>query len=180
MALFKSSERPARETPAPLPPPPPPPVAEFVEEAESVLGRGVSIRGDMTFEGSMRLEGKIEGRIVAQGRFTVAPGALVLGDVTAAEAVIEGVVRGNITATDKIVVAATGEVAGDLSSVRLVVKEGGKLLGAHDVDSASMSQPPPMKEREEPARPARHAKAAAQPVKAGANSGSADPFAGAL
>jgi len=124
---------------------------------ESVLGPNVAITGDVAFEGSMRIEGKIVGKIMAQGRLTVARGAQILGEVTAAEAVIEGMVQGNINATDRVELRSTAQVVGDLRSQRFVVHDGAKLSGQHDIDGDSIQQM---------ATPAKHAAAAPAPAPA--------------
>jgi cytoskeletal protein CcmA (bactofilin family) len=142
MALFKNDVRPATAAAPPPPapvyaPPPEPPAVNSPEE--SVLSPNVAITGDVTFEGSMRIEGKITGKIIAQGRLTVARGAQILGEVTAAEAIIEGIVQGNVNATDRIELRSGAQVVGDIRAQRLVVQDGAKLLGQHDIDSESLT-----------------------------------------
>lgn len=184
MALFKSNTpapSPATEYhPAPPPPPPPayaappattplPPAA--APAADSVLGPNVCIKGDMTYEGSLRIEGKIEGKIVAQGRLTVAAGAQVIGEIAAGEAIIEGMVQGNVTATDRVELAATAQVVGDVRAQVFAAARGAKLLGSFDIDSESITKLAPAAIPTESHRPAK------VPTKSTAK---ADPLASAL
>lgn len=165
MALFKN-DKPVGVPPSPAPPPayaPPPPVEHHAPSPtteESVLGPNVAITGDVAFEGSMRIEGKIIGKIMAQGRLTIARGAQVLGEVTAAEAVIDGMVQGNINATDRVELRSTAQVVGDIHSQRFVVQDGAKLLGQHEIDSESLNIPGvPGKAAHAAPAPAKHAQA---------------------
>lgn len=186
MGIFKNEPAPPALQPAapatravPQAAPPAAPPAPRANE-ESVLGAGVNIRGDVTFEGSMRLEGKIEGKVVAEGRFTVARGAQLVGDLAASDAIIEGVVRGNVTAADRIAISASGQVMGDIRAPRLIVQDGAKLAGSHDIDSESLSSLPEPRAAA-PARPApAPARAPARAAAAPAKAESGDPLASVL
>src|SRR5262245_26291160 len=67
---------------------------------ESVFAAALSIKGDVNFEGAIRIEGEIRGRITGQGRLTIAPTGRVIGDIMSAEVIVQGMVQGNITSLD--------------------------------------------------------------------------------
>ena len=68
--------------------PPPMPAVES-GPVESVFAAALSIKGDVNFEGAIRIEGEIHGRITGQGRLTISPTGRVIGDIMSAEATIQ-------------------------------------------------------------------------------------------
>ncbi len=107
--------------------PPPPPSAP--PPAETVIHKDATFKGDLSFEGTIRIEGRYEGKIAAKGRLVVGKGATVTSDATVGQAFIEGVFKGNINALEHVELAASAQVSGDIASPRLVVAEGALLVG---------------------------------------------------
>ena len=126
---------------------PPPPAAAPLPSApaatnESVLGPSLTMKGEITFEGGLRVEGEVTGSITGQGRLTVARGGRVMGDIISAVVVIEGKVYGNVTAADRMEIAEAAESVGDIKATRVVISEGAKILGRLDINSDSLPPPP--------------------------------------
>ena len=103
----------------------------------SIIAKDLTVSGDLTTEGVVKIEGKVKGTIRANTQTLIAPGALVQGDLSTAEAIIGGRVEGNVHATDRVEVQATAEVLGDVYTRRIVVLEGGSVNG-----SIKMGTPP--------------------------------------
>jgi cytoskeletal protein CcmA (bactofilin family) len=103
----------------------------------SIIAKDLTVSGDLTTEGVVKIEGKVKGTIRANTQTLIAPGALVQGDLYTAEAIIGGRVEGNVHATDRVEVQATAEVQGDVYTRRVVVLEGGSVNG-----SIKMGSPP--------------------------------------
>ena len=103
----------------------------------SIIAKDLTVSGDLTTEGVVKIEGKVKGTIRANTQTLIAPGALVQGDLYTAEAIIGGRVEGNVHATDRVEVQATAEVQGDVFTRRIVVLEGGSVNG-----SIKMGSPP--------------------------------------
>jgi cytoskeletal protein CcmA (bactofilin family) len=123
-------------------PPAPRPSAMPIPESsptESVLATSLTVKGDVEFEGAMRIEGEVHGRITGQGLLTVNRGGKVIGDIVAAEVVIEGTVQGNVTAADRMVLSETAQVVGDVKATRLVGADGAKILGRLDISSDALT-----------------------------------------
>ncbi|HEX7900129.1 MAG TPA: polymer-forming cytoskeletal protein [Planctomycetota bacterium] len=126
------------EPPPPMAETPPPPPAA----GESVLGPTITLKGEITFEGGLRVEGIVTGTITGQGRLTVARSGRVMGDIISAVVIIEGKVYGNVVAADKMEIADAAEIVGDIKATRVVIAEGAKLLGRLDINSESLPPPP--------------------------------------
>jgi len=96
---------------------------------ETLIGSDVSIKGEMSFDGSMRIEGKVEGKIQSKGRVSFGQGAAIVAEVAVGQAKIEGTFKGNITAAERIELASTAHVLGDVRSTKLVISEGATFVG---------------------------------------------------
>jgi cytoskeletal protein CcmA (bactofilin family) len=107
---------------------------------ETLIGSDVSIKGEMSFDGSMRIEGKVEGKIQSKGRVSFGQGASVVAEVSVGQAKIEGTFKGNITAAERIELAATAHVLGDVRSTKLVIAEGATFVGNCHVSPDSLKQ----------------------------------------
>jgi cytoskeletal protein CcmA (bactofilin family) len=98
-------------------------------EAVTVIGPDCSLKGELSFDGSMKVEGKIEGKITTKGKLAVGKGAQVTADITVGQVNVEGAFKGNLTATERIELAASANVLGDIRAPKLVIAEGATFVG---------------------------------------------------
>ncbi len=97
----------------------------------AVLGRSLAVRGELSGNEDLLIEGQFDGTIDVQGRcLTVAPGAQVKANIQARRAVIHGSLSGNVSAREKIEVRKTAHVTGDLVTAGIVVEEGACFNGS--------------------------------------------------
>ena len=88
------------------------------------LGKGSRVSGKLTFEGTIRIEGQVEGEITAQEALTIGEGAVVNAQITGASVMVHGNVTGDITARKRLEIRAPGKVFGNISTPSLVIHEG--------------------------------------------------------
>lgn len=85
---------------------------------DSLVGVKTDIKGDITFSGGLRIDGKIKGNITAKGdgnsTLVLSEHAVVLGNVTVPHLIINGTVKGNVRAAERIEVQHKGEITGDV------------------------------------------------------------------
>jgi cytoskeletal protein CcmA (bactofilin family) len=95
----------------------------------SIIGPGMKVTGDLTTEGTVRVEGLVEGGIQAGKAVVVGKGGSVLGDIRTQDAVISGKVEGALVAESRLEVQASAEVSGEVRARRLQIEEGAVLNG---------------------------------------------------
>jgi len=95
----------------------------------SVLARGLQITGEVVSDGTVTIEGRLDGVIRGSSQVVVAPGGVVLGDVAACEVLVSGRIEGDITAVKRIELKPGGQVVGDVTAPNIVVHEGGEVNG---------------------------------------------------
>lgn len=95
------------------------------------IGTGSHIIGQACFDGSIKIDGRLEGTISSGGRISVGKtGTIISTDaIEAAEVIIEGSVAGNIVASERIHVCASGRVVGNLSAPILAIEPGAAIEG---------------------------------------------------
>ena len=99
-------------------------------EGSTVIGKSVTIRGEVSGSEEMYMDGVFEGTIALPGnRLTVGPNARVMADVVAGDVVIYGLVEGNIRATGRIELRESAVVKGDIVAERLSIEENASIKG---------------------------------------------------
>lgn len=98
--------------------------------ASSYLGPGMHVKGEISGNEDLKLDGKVEGLVSVGGfRLTVGPSAHLKADIVAREAMISGEVTGNIRACDRIEITKNASIVGDVSTARIVIEEGAYFNG---------------------------------------------------
>lgn len=95
----------------------------------SIVGAGMTVRGDLETDGVVKVEGTVEGHVKAKSQVLVAKGGVVHGDIETTEAVVGGMVNGAIRAKERVEVQSGASVEGDVTTRRIAVAEGGTLNG---------------------------------------------------
>ena len=93
-------------------------------EAGSYLGQGSKVRGKLNFEGPARIEGQIDGEIIAKDSIMIGESAVVSGPIKAASVIVAGKVSGDITASQRIELRFSAKVLGNLTSNVLIMHDG--------------------------------------------------------
>jgi cytoskeletal protein CcmA (bactofilin family) len=101
------------------------------ESSMSIIGPGMRITGDLTTDGTVRVEGTIEGTLRAGKGVVIGKDGEVIGDVVTQDAVIGGRVRGTVTAESRLELQASAQIEGQISAraQHLVLEEGCRFNG---------------------------------------------------
>ncbi|MGB9641083.1 MAG: bactofilin family protein [Anaerolineales bacterium] len=95
----------------------------------SVLGPGITWKGNLSGSGGIRVEGALEGEITLRGILVIAEtGRVTCENLRANTIIIAGMVKGNITA-EKVEIRASGKVWGDVVTAAFATEEGAFLRG---------------------------------------------------
>ena len=105
------------------------------------LGPSVTIRGDLTGEEDLLIEGQLEGEVVVrQHSVTVGRSGRLTADVYGKRVVVEGEVAGNLYGVDEVVVRQSGSVQGSAVSPRVTIESGASFRGQIDMQSDSVKK----------------------------------------
>jgi len=109
----------------------------------TLLGKGSEFEGKLSFEGTVRVDGKLTGEIFTDDVLIVGEGAEVNAEVTVGAIVIQGTVRGNITAKRSVEIHSPGKVKGNINTPSLFIEKGVFFDGHCQMDSSSGSSDSP-------------------------------------
>jgi cytoskeletal protein CcmA (bactofilin family) len=90
----------------------------------TVLGEGMTLKGELHGAGPVVVLGRFEGDIVVDGTITVGEGGYVDANISASTIVIDGVVRGNLSADTGVEIGPTGALTGSVKSAALSASAG--------------------------------------------------------
>ena len=88
------------------------------------LGQGTRLTGKVAFEGPARIEGQVEGEIVASETLWIGESAVLNAQIAGATVIIHGKVTGDITASRRLEIRAPGRLYGNVTTPSLVIEEG--------------------------------------------------------
>ena len=94
------------------------------EEITTILGKGSTFEGKLTFEGTVRIDGRFAGEIQTDGTLIVGGSAQVEANIHAARVIIEGDVRGDVRAGESLAIQAPAKVRGNLTTPDLKIESG--------------------------------------------------------
>ncbi len=93
-------------------------------EINTLLGRGSEFEGKLTFEGTVRIDGKLSGEIFSEDVLVVGEGASVNAEIDVGVIIVEGAVTGNIRAKRAVELHAPARVKGNIETPSLYIDKG--------------------------------------------------------
>ncbi len=103
------------------------------------LDTGSHINGELRFETTFRVDGKLTGIVRSAGDLVVGDGGEVEGEIEVGQLFVSGVVRGTIRALRRVQITPTGKVFADLETPALIVEDGALFEGRCAMATAAPS-----------------------------------------
>jgi|AntAceMinimDraft_11_1070367.scaffolds.fasta_scaffold04073_1 cytoskeletal protein CcmA (bactofilin family) len=102
-----------------------------------MIGPSIVIKGDVTGEEDLLIQGKVEGTINLKGNMvSIGSSGEVCADVHAKVIQIDGKVTGDISASEKVTISKSGNVHGNIVAPRVTLEDGALFKGSIDMDPA--------------------------------------------
>jgi len=90
----------------------------------TIIGKGTNI------EGATRIDGTVNGKLIANDTVTIGPTGVVKAEIRARSIVVGGRVEGNLIASEKVELQTKSELIGDITSKSLLVEHGAIFHGS--------------------------------------------------
>jgi len=94
----------------------------------SVVSAECYFQGTLNVQGSLRVDGTLEGSVDNARHVIVGDGGKIVGDVSAQIVVCGGTIEGNVCA-DMLEILSKATILGDIRAKKMIVEEGGRIDG---------------------------------------------------
>jgi cytoskeletal protein CcmA (bactofilin family) len=110
-------------------------------EINTLLGKGSEFDGKLTFEGTVRIDGKLSGEIFSDDTLVIGEGAEVSAEIEVGVVIVEGNVTGNIRAKRAVELHAPARVHGNIETPSLYVDKGVLFEGTCRMEGVMANRP---------------------------------------
>lgn len=93
-------------------------------DINALLGAGSEFEGKLTFEGTVRIDGRFRGEIFSDGILMVGEGARIEAAIRVGTVIVHGEVVGDIVATNGVELRAPAALRGNITSPALHIDKG--------------------------------------------------------
>ncbi len=107
-----------------------------VEEMVAFLGKGTDFKGTLNFEGTIRIDGRLEGEIYTKDTLIIGEAAEVMGKINVGTLISSGRITGNVKAARAAHFIAPGRLDGNVDTPKLKVEEGFSFNGKCEMNEA--------------------------------------------
>ncbi len=109
----------------------------FVEHDNiTLLAKGVLLRGEIRVEGTVRIDGRLEGDLHTAGTVVVGEDGDVQGTITAGTLISSGKIKANVRAMERVQLLKTGVLVGEVHTPAFAMEDGAKFQGLSDMGVA--------------------------------------------
>jgi cytoskeletal protein CcmA (bactofilin family) len=93
------------------------------------LDNGSHLQGELRFDASFRVDGKLTGTVESEGDLIVGESGEVDGEVRVGQIFVSGTVRGTVRASRKVQIAPHGKLFAEIDTPSLVIEDGAVFEG---------------------------------------------------
>ncbi len=126
---------------------------DSLEKYSTVIGPGISIRGELTGSDPVDVAGTLEGDSRVEAPYRVREGGRVTGRIEATSLVVGGEVSGPELVADKIEIGSGARVRASLNAQVVAIAEGALFDGGVHMRGAEPAGPITFKEQRKPRAP---------------------------
>jgi cytoskeletal protein CcmA (bactofilin family) len=112
----------------------------------NLLGTGTVVEGTIRAESSVRVDGKITGKLICKNTLTIGANGDVEGEVQAKNAIVGGKINGKIRVAEKLVLESKSVLIGELKASKLIIEEGAVFEGTSNMGKKEQLIPKPVSE----------------------------------
>lgn len=100
---------------------------------DTLIGVTTEMKGDISFSGGLRIDGKVKGNITARSddnsTLVLSENAMVTGDVSVPHMIVNGKIKGNVRSAERLELQPKAEINGDITYKVLEIAAGAQLNG---------------------------------------------------
>jgi cytoskeletal protein CcmA (bactofilin family) len=98
--------------------------------ALNMVGVGTLVKGDITSDGDLRVDGKIEGNVHSKSKIALGAGAEIIGNTIARSADISGRIEGDVEIAETLFLRGTAKITGNIKTSKIIIESGAVFNGS--------------------------------------------------
>ena len=99
-------------------------IAKEGMDLSAFVGRGVEFKGTISYSGTVRIDGSLEGEIRTDGTLLIGEDAVVQAKVSAGTVVCKGKITGDVMAKERVNLRAPAVITGSVKTPMLSMEDG--------------------------------------------------------
>jgi cytoskeletal protein CcmA (bactofilin family) len=101
----------------------------------AAIGASIRIKGDVTGDENLIIQGQVEGTIKVQGHnVTISKTGKVSANIEANQIIVEGELHGDMFGEEKVIIRETGNVHGNIVAPRVTLEDGAMFKGSIEME----------------------------------------------
>ena len=105
------------------------PSGETLSQSINIISESTSIKGDITSEGDIRIDGQLIGNIEAKGRLVIGPKGRLEGEINCSTIEVSGYIKGKIKVSELLTMKSSAKINGEIIANKLSVEPGSLFTG---------------------------------------------------
>ena len=115
---------------------------ETKSTSAAAIGASIRIKGDVTGDENLIIQGHVEGTITLQGHnVTISQSGKVRANIIANQIIVEGELEGDMNGDEKVVIRDTGNVRGNIVAPRVTLEDGAMFKGSIEMEPRNKGLP---------------------------------------
>ncbi len=114
-----------------------------VASIDTVIGSSVRLKGALSSDGDIGLDGTLTGDVKSGGHVTIGVNGRITGNIDAVSVQVAGRVKGNIVAADSVALMETAQLHGDIDTSRLEIASGAVFSGTSKMKAVEATEVTP-------------------------------------
>ena len=108
-------------------------------ELNGFLDAGSHIQGELHFEDTFRVDGRVTGKVDSKGDLVVGDSGVVDGEIKVGRLFVTGTVKGSVEASRSVEISPGGKVYAQLRTASLVIEDGAFFQGECAMDDGKQA-----------------------------------------
>ncbi len=109
--------------------------AGLVQNNAMAIGASIRIKGDVTGDEDLIIQGHVEGTINLKGhKVIISKSAKVKANIEANQIIVEGDLTGDMNGAEKVIIRETGNVYGNIIAPRVTLEDGAMFKGSIEME----------------------------------------------
>ncbi len=113
----------------------------MAENLSTIIGKDSLFTGTMEVKGTLRVDGRVKGKIISDETVSIGATGEVEADIDAKVVVVAGAVVGNIHTSEKLEMQAKARVLGDIVTKSIVIEQGAIFHGSCQMKGVKENEP---------------------------------------